>query len=119
MTPPPYYTPPGQSPWSVCPDSLLILFNYLLVSPFTSSQEAVRTAQPIFLFYLLSYFTPGSSLTKLEAYLNAMGITLAAILSVILHQLYFFHGHRTGMHIRIATNGCVYRKVSAMCYDCI
>ncbi|XP_078379983.1 ATP-binding cassette sub-family C member 4-like [Oculina patagonica] len=72
--------------------------------------EAIRTVQPIFLLYLVSYFMPGSSITKLEAYLFAMGVTLASVLSVVLHQLYFFNGHRTGMHLRIATTGCVYRK---------
>lgn len=41
-----------------------------------------------------------------------MGVTLSSVLSVVLHQLYFFHGHRTGMHLRIATTGCVYRKAS-------
>ena len=55
---------------------------------------------------------PGSSITKLEAYLYAMGVTLSSMLSVVLHQLYFFNGHRTGMHLRIATTGCVYRKAS-------
>lgn len=55
---------------------------------------------------------PGSNITKVEAYLYAMGVTLSSMLSIILHQLYFFHGHRTGMHIRIATTGCVYRKAS-------
>lgn len=86
---------------------VLTNFNYCL-----SLQEATRTAQPIFLFYLVSYFMPGSSITKLEVYLYAVGVTLASMLSVVLHQLYFFHGHRTGMHIRIATTGCVYRKAS-------
>lgn len=81
-------------------------------SSFTCFQEAVRMAQPLFLFYLVSYFIPGSSVTRLAAYLNAMGITLVSMLSVILHQLYFFHGHRTGMHLRIASTGCVYRKAS-------
>ena len=62
---------------------------------------------------MVSYFMPGSSITKLEAYLYAMGVTLSSMLSVVLHQLYFFNGHRTGMHLRIATTGCVYRKASA------
>jgi len=57
---------------------------------------------------------PGSSITKLEAYLYAMGVTLSSVLSVVLHQLYFFNGHRTGMHLRIATTGCVYRKASVI-----
>jgi len=77
-------------------------------------QEAIRTVQPIFLLYLVSYFMPGSSITKLEAYLYAMGVTLSSMLSVVLHQLYFFNGHRTGMHLRIATTGCVYRKASVI-----
>ena len=84
-------------------------------------QEAIRTVQPIFLLYLVSYFMYGSSITKLEAYLYAMGVTLSSMLSVVLHQLYFFNGHRTGMHLRIATTGCVYRKasVSVICRGAI
>ena len=54
----------------------------------------------------------GSSITKLEAYIFATGLTLSSMLSVVLHQLYFFYGHRTGMHMRIATTGCIYRKAS-------
>ena len=60
----------------------------------------------------MSYFTSGSSITKLEAYISATGLTLSSMLSVVLHQLYFFYGHRTGMHMRIATTGCIYRKAS-------
>ena len=85
---------------------------YLFCSLVSPLQEAIRTSQPVFLFYLVSYFMPGSNITKVEAYLYAMGVTLSSMLSIILHQLYFFHGHRTGMHIRIATTGCVYRKAS-------
>ena len=79
-------------------------------------QESVRTVQPICLFYLVSYFMPSSSVTKLEAYLYAVGVTLTSTLSVVLHQLYFFSGHRAGMHMRIATTGCVYRKASINLY---
>ncbi|XP_020629411.1 multidrug resistance-associated protein 4-like isoform X2 [Orbicella faveolata] len=82
----------------------------IFVGLFGFLNEAIRTVQPIFLLYLVSYFMPGSSITKLEAYLYAMGVTLSSMLSVVLHQLYFFNGHRTGMHLRIATTGCVYRK---------
>ncbi|XP_022796168.1 multidrug resistance-associated protein 4-like isoform X3 [Stylophora pistillata] len=39
-----------------------------------------------------------------------MAVTVASTLSVILHQLDFFNGHRAGMHLRIATTGCVFRK---------
>ena len=79
-------------------------------------QEAVRTVQPILLFHLVSYFVPGSNVTKLEAYLYAVGVTLTSLLSVMLHQVYFFNGHRTGMKLRIAAVGCIYRKASTLHY---
>ncbi|CAH3029808.1 unnamed protein product [Porites evermanni] len=83
----------------------------IIVGIFGFLNETIRTAQPVILFYLVSYFTSGSSITKLEAYIFATGLTLSSMLSIVLHQLYFFYGHRTGMHMRIATTGCIYRKV--------
>ncbi|XP_022796167.1 multidrug resistance-associated protein 4-like isoform X2 [Stylophora pistillata] len=82
----------------------------IYVGVFGFLNESIRTVQPILLFYLVSYFIPNSSITKLEAYFYAMAVTVASTLSVILHQLDFFNGHRAGMHLRIATTGCVFRK---------
>lgn len=92
------------------------LIELVYVGIFGFLNESIRTVQPIFLFYLVSYFSPNPSVTKLEAYFYAVAVTVASTLSVILHQLYFFNGHRAGMHLRIATTGCVYRKaIASLC----
>ncbi|CAH3158723.1 unnamed protein product [Pocillopora meandrina] len=85
------------------------LIELVYVGIFGFLNESIRTVQPIFLFYLVSYFSPNPSVTKLEAYFYAVAVTVASTLSVILHQLYFFNGHRAGMHLRIATTGCSLR----------
>ncbi|RMX56477.1 hypothetical protein pdam_00014934, partial [Pocillopora damicornis] len=85
------------------------LIELVYVGIFGFLNESIRTVQPIFLFYLVSYFSPNPSVTKLEAYFYAVAVTVASTLSVILHQLYFFNGHRAGMHLRIATTGCTLR----------
>ena len=71
----------------------------------------MRTAQPIFLLYLLSYFSPNSLVSKQEAYVYATGITMTALISVIIHQHYFFDVRRMGMQLRVAVIGLIYRKV--------
>lgn len=74
----------------------------------------MRTLQPVFLLHLVSYFEHSSNTTRKEAYLNAMGLMIVSLLSVLFHQLYFFSAHRTGMRLRIAATGVIYRKVSQL-----
>lgn len=74
----------------------------------------MRTLQPVFLLHLVSYFEHSSNTTRKEGYLNAMGLMIVSLLSVLFHQLYFFSAHRTGMRLRIAATGVIYRKVSQL-----
>nr|XP_054769963.1 ATP-binding cassette sub-family C member 4-like isoform X1 [Lytechinus pictus] len=77
-------------------------------------EEALRLVQPIILMKLTSYFSPsnanGSLMSKRDAYLWAMGLSLSAISLALVHGPNFWGIQRLGMHVRVALCTMVYKK---------
>ena len=60
---------------------------------------------------MIEYFTPGSTMTKFEAYMHGTGVVAMAAVYTFTHHPYFFGVMHTGMKIRIASCSLLYRKV--------
>ncbi len=60
---------------------------------------------------LIRYFVPGSGVTKFDAYMMAMGLSLCAMMLAVSHHPYFYGVQRIGMKLRIAACGLIYKKV--------
>lgn len=74
-------------------------------------QEAARLAEAYFILFLVSYFNPASTMSKIHAYWYAAGLVLMILLAMFLHHGYYFFSRRAGMQMRIAVTGMIYRKV--------
>ena len=75
--------------------------------------------QPIFLQRLLSFFTPGTTITLSEAYGYAGGIILCTVLSVLIMNPFWMAILHIGMKLRVACCSLVYRKVLHFIYNII
>ena len=64
----------------------------------------------------MEYFSTDSRVTKLEAYMYALGVVGMSALYTFTHHPYFFGVMRTGMRIRIACCALLYRKVQKSNY---
>ena len=70
----------------------------------------VRLSQPMFLGWLLDYFSPTSVTTRETAFLHAGGlVTLSAISAITINQ-YILGSFANGMKVRVATCSLIYRK---------
>ncbi|KAK0054448.1 multidrug resistance-associated protein 4, partial [Biomphalaria pfeifferi] len=83
---------------------------YMLVGLVVFFEEATKVVQPLLLGGLIRYFTPDSPVSKKEAWLYAMGVSLCAIVLAITHHPYFFCVQRIGMRMRIACCSLMYKK---------
>ncbi|XP_070538062.1 ATP-binding cassette sub-family C member 4-like isoform X3 [Ptychodera flava] len=85
-------------------------FQYALIGFVVLFEETFKIISPILLGNLISYFSPGSTMTKFDAYMYATGISLCVIMLMITHHPYFFVSQRIGMRIRISCCSLIYRK---------
>lgn len=70
---------------------------------------ASRVTQPIFIGYLVSYYSrPGGKIK--DAWLYAGGVILCSALNVALNHSFMLGQVHCGMKLRIATMGMIYRK---------
>jgi len=84
---------------------------YAFLGIFTFVEECViRIFQPLFMGWMIEYFTPGSTMTKFEAYMHGTGVVAMAAVYTFTHHPYFFGVMHTGMKIRIASCSLLYRK---------
>lgn len=67
--------------------------------------------QPLFLQGLLSFFTPESKVTLLEAYGYAAGVILCTAISVMIMNPFWMAILHIGMKLRVACCSLIYRKV--------
>ena len=74
-------------------------------------QETAKVMQPLLLGSLIRYFTPGSDVSKLDAYMLAFGICLCVVCVVVFHHPYFYGMQKIGMRLRIASCSLIYKKV--------
>ncbi|XP_038050161.1 multidrug resistance-associated protein 4-like [Patiria miniata] len=77
--------------------------------PVFLEEVILKMAQPLMLTRLVLYFSTDTVSTT-EAYLQAAGISLAALLILSIHHYSFFVLSSMGMRIRIACSGLIFRK---------
>ncbi|XP_077300828.1 ATP-binding cassette sub-family C member 4-like [Arctopsyche grandis] len=70
-----------------------------------------RPFQPIFLAWLVDYFTPNSTTTSEMAYLYATGMILLSILNIFTYHHSSLRTQQLGMRLRVACCSLIYRKV--------
>ncbi|XP_038050410.1 multidrug resistance-associated protein 4-like [Patiria miniata] len=69
----------------------------------------LKMAQPVMLTRLVLYFSTDTVSTT-EAYLQAVGLSLTALFMLITHHACFFGFNITGMRLRTACSGLIFRK---------
>lgn len=75
-----------------------------------------RVVQPLYLGTMLRYFTPGSTITKDEAYISAAAVVAcSAIPALMIHPIGMGVSH-IGMKLRVACCSLIYRKVCNTSY---
>ena len=74
-------------------------------------KEAVKVTQPLLMGRLIKYFQPESELSRTEAYLYALGVSLCSLYIAFFHQPVYLNMQRNGLWIRAATCALIYRKV--------
>ncbi|XP_038065585.1 multidrug resistance-associated protein 4-like [Patiria miniata] len=72
-------------------------------------EVVLKMAQPVMLSRLVLYFSTDLVSTT-EAYLQALGMSLSSLLVLITHHACFFGFAITGMRLRTACSGIIFRK---------
>ncbi|CAG2055747.1 unnamed protein product, partial [Timema podura] len=70
----------------------------------------LRMSQPLVLGHLLSYFKPGSVVTKQEAYISSAVLALIVGLTAIMYNHIVMRSFNLGMRVRVALSSLIYRK---------
>ncbi len=60
---------------------------------------------------LIRYFQPETQVTRTEAYLYALGISLCSLFVAFYHQPVFLRLQAIGMELRVCACALIYRKV--------
>nr|CAD7450206.1 unnamed protein product [Timema bartmani] len=71
----------------------------------------LRMSQPLVLGHLLSYFKPGSGVTKQEAYISSAVLALIVGLTAIMYNHIVMRSFNLGMRVRVALSSLIYRKL--------
>lgn len=71
----------------------------------------MKVVAPLIIGRLLSYFTPVPGISKTEAYIMALLLSITDLTQAAIHAPNFFKNQRHGLHLRIAAGTVVYRKV--------
>lgn len=83
---------------------------YAWVGLWTVVEAAFQVAEPVFLGLIIDYFEAESTTPARTGFLYAIGLILVTLMHAIMHHVVFFGGMRTGMQMRTAAVGLVYRK---------
>jgi ATP-binding cassette, subfamily C (CFTR/MRP), member 4 len=70
----------------------------------------IRLTQPLFLGWLLNYFSPGSTTTRNSAFGHAGALVALSAISAITINQYILGSFVNGMKVRLATCSLIYRK---------
>ncbi|XP_049853484.1 probable multidrug resistance-associated protein lethal(2)03659 [Schistocerca gregaria] len=70
----------------------------------------VRVAQPLFLGFLLQYFSPGSTMPILEAYLYATAVILCSLITATVTHPFAMAMYHLALKMRVASCSLLYRK---------
>ena len=60
--------------------------------------------------WFIEFFTPGSTMSRQEAYFHGSGVVLCAAVYTFTHHPYFFGVMHMGMKLRVANCSLVYRS---------
>ncbi|XP_041354291.1 ATP-binding cassette sub-family C member 4-like [Gigantopelta aegis] len=85
-------------------------FKYMLLGIIILFEEGTKVVQPVLLGGLIRYFTREATITKTDAYMYALGVSLCAVVLAITHHPYFFIVTRLGMQMRVACCSLMYKK---------
>ncbi|XP_046392416.1 ATP-binding cassette sub-family C member 4-like [Ischnura elegans] len=77
---------------------------------FACMELTVRIGQPLFLGKLISYFNPGSEISKESAYWHAGGVVLCSGIAIYVSHPYMISAMHIGMKVRVACCSLIYRK---------
>ncbi|XP_048588672.1 ATP-binding cassette sub-family C member 4 isoform X2 [Nematostella vectensis] len=91
--------------------------HFMLIGLFAVAEEGMRITQPYFIGKLVSYFVPGSTTTKQEAYIYAAIMSIFSCVMAMVHHPLFFQTFRCGFHLRIACSTMVYRKAMRLSHS--
>jgi len=84
---------------------------YAFLGTFTFVEECfIRIFQPLFMGWMIEYFTPGSTMSLSEVYLYGTGVVMMSAVYTFTHHPYFFGVMHTGMKVRVASCSVLYRK---------
>ncbi|CAG5124702.1 unnamed protein product, partial [Candidula unifasciata] len=89
---------------------IVVFLEVVIYIKFLLLGEGTKVIQPLLLGGLIRYFTPDSTVSKLDAWLYALGVSLCAIVLAISHHPYFFCVQRIGMRMRVACCSLMYKK---------
>nr|CAD7402783.1 unnamed protein product [Timema poppensis] len=98
------------------PNLLKVVFrafywDFLILGAFQMVCDMVlRMSQPLILGHLLSYFKPGSGVTKQEAYISSAVLALIVGLTAIVYNHTVLRSFNLGMRVRVALSSLIYRK---------
>ncbi|XP_058809452.1 ATP-binding cassette sub-family C member 4-like [Phymastichus coffea] len=87
---------------------------FLKLSLFILGSTIIMTIEPCLLELMMSYFHPTSTMTQMQAYLNATAFIFLMVLRSLLSRHGFFHLTRLGMRARIAHTSLIYKKMVRM-----
>ena len=80
-------------------------------------QDGIRILQPFLIGEIVSYFQPGSTLSRRDVYIYAAVVSFSHILQLIVNPKYFFTCHHIALKMKVSVANLIYRKVKMM--DCI
>ncbi|CAH3112435.1 unnamed protein product [Porites lobata] len=86
-------------------------WQYFILTAFPFIEESMKVVAPLIIGRLLSYFTPVPGISKTEAYIMALLLSITDLTQAAIHAPNFFKNQRHGLHLRIAAGTVVYRKV--------
>lgn len=92
----------------------LLISKVIFALCFVSLQECTKVVRPILFGGLVRYFVANSTVTQVDAYLYATGISLCAFLECLLDSPYCFYAARLGMWLHAATCALIYKKVHSL-----
>ncbi|EDV26683.1 uncharacterized protein TRIADDRAFT_22330, partial [Trichoplax adhaerens] len=83
---------------------------YLFMGIILFTDMALIVIQPLFIGWLIAYFIPDSNVTRTQAYLYALGLSLTTLISINCEPWYFFMAGRYGIRSGVLLSSAVFQK---------
>ncbi|XP_068702097.1 ATP-binding cassette sub-family C member 4-like isoform X3 [Montipora foliosa] len=85
-------------------------FYYLLLAAPVLLEEGCKIFTPLLIARLITFFNPVPGISKTDAYITGVGLSLISLIMAVFHAPAYFLPTRCGVHLRIAAGSLVYRK---------